>query len=294
MSRYSINVVDITPGRKIHAIALLLGAMEVGARVRYAYLVSEARYGYRYRYFGYAPFSGIRVFEIEKGFQIREVGLSIPRVFKEGEATWLRTSPEVLHSFINEARIVAQRIVLEGCFSRVELSDSGDVLLVESISQSYARPRLCRSCSLDDVARCLESVSPVPNLEDAVARIRRCVEDDCTAVFDTNAVMRGLITRLGTEVRQLYRAIHILETVARELLDCLEQKHGSEGVKKLLGFIELAKRGLVIAAPPDPRDDRALLIELQKFRTERRCLCFVTADRGLCLASKNLVRRRYA
>ncbi len=286
VSRHDIDVVDITPGRKIHALSLLLGALEVGARARYCYLVNEARYGYRY--FGYAPPSNVKILEIGRSMIVSEVLMRIPDFLSEGEFSPVRVAPEVLHSFLNIARIDHTNLVIEGCCTRIELVDNGDVVLVNDFSQSFSNPRACEACGYDDALWCLESVAPPPNLDEVVAKIGRCVSNECILALDTNVAMRMLVDRLEDEVPRVRKYLHVPEAVARELLTYLEQKRGSEGVKKLLGFVELAKRGLVLAPPTGPRGDQAILSELRRLRNERRCVCVATADQRLCLAAKSV------
>ena len=255
-SRLGLDVVDLTPGRKIHALALLAGALGVGTRPRYAYLVDERLYGYRY--FGYAPFHAIRLLEIAggDGLRVEELSLSIPR-FLDEDGGPAKASLEAVHAALNLVRVGYRELELRGCGGYARLVDDKG-LVVEELREPEAPPPQCMG---EGLGWCLRISGPVPNMGEVVEGLRTCVERGCDIVPDTNVLILGVLSRAAPRLRGIDERLRLLDTVAAELLSGIEHKYrGDTRASMVMGVAEAYRHGLLPAPParPMPRGDQAI------------------------------------
>ncbi len=267
----NIDVVDVTPGRKVHALALYTQAISGGARVRYSYLVDEHRFGYMYP--GYAPPQAVKLLEVHP--ELRELGYRIPGELAEG--SWEGDAPvPVLHSLINTARVVGSELRVSSRDLRLRIDTSSEPFGVIEASGPYA-------------GTCLDYASFPPNIWEVVEEVRRCVREGCAIALDTNAFMAGLSEFLNRYLRGYGSLVTHLEPVMAEIMAFIEMKHSPNGLLRELAYLDAMVAGHAIT-PKAARRSRPGDVEIIKALSEvaaaSRCTCFITADRNLATAVK--------
>lgn len=264
-----VDVVDVTPGRKVHALALYSQAVGSGARVRYSYLMDEQRFGYMYP--GYAPPHAVKLFEIHP--ELRELVYRVPEALLrdpwEGEA-----SVPVLHSLINTARVTGSelRVSSKNLTLRLDISK-------EPFSVAEARGKYAEAC--------LTYASFPSNVWEAVEEVRHCVRKGCAVVLDTNALMSGMNEFLNKHVSGYGSLVTHIEPVMAEVMAFIEMKHSPDGLLRELAYLDAMVAGHVPtpkAARRSRRGDIEIIRSLNTVVASSPCTCFITADRNLATA----------
>ena len=262
----SPDVVDVTPGRKVHALALYTQAVRVGARVRYSYLIDEGRFGYMYP--GYAPPWAVRLLELYPG--LRAVRYSIPEDLSAGSWEGVADSA-IMHSLINTARVAGAELRIASRDLIIRLVTEREPFAVAEASGLYSGP-------------CLNYSSYPANVWEVVRSVAACVRKGCSIALDTSALMLGMNEFLASKVKGYASMVTHLDPVLAEVLAFIESKHSPEGVVRKLAYLDAAAAGQV----PTPssvrgarRGDVEIIKGLESLRGRAPCTCFLTADRNL-------------
>ncbi len=274
-----VDLIDITPGRKIHVLGLYAYASERGIPVRYAYVLDERRFGYRY--FGYAPPYAIRLLEVVRG-HVYPLELKIPEPLVRVVGEEFSVDPRVIHAYVNVLRSQATRVVINTCGSRAVLNVKYEPV-VEEVEETYSGWRK-RACSISDLEWCLDRGKPV---RISVEALRECASRGCSIVVDTNVLVLGLLDEITTYTPK--NLLEIPPPVMSELTTFLEAKGRALElhVPKMLGLVEMWRHGLTGMISHE-RGDQAIARYAQKLKSERKCVCMATGDRNLALLVKSM------
>ncbi len=261
-----VDVVDVTPGRKVHALALYAQAAGSGARVRYSYLIDERRFGYMYP--GYAPPYAVRLLEIHP--ELRDLGYGIPEALEQGSWEGDVTAKE-LHALINTTRTRWSdlRLAARGVNLRIDVSK-------EPFSVTQAEGL--------GAGACLSYASAPANIWDAVGEVRACARRRCAIALDTSALMAGMNEFLARVVPGYGSLVRHLGPVMGEVMNFLEMKHSWEGIGRKLAYLDALAAGDAVApgrARAWGRGDKAIIAALNDVIASHACTCFITADRNL-------------
>lgn len=265
------DVVDVTPGRKVHALAVYSQAVRLGVAVRYSYLVDESRFGYRYP--GYAPPWAVKLLEIYPG--LREIRYSLPEELRGG--SWEGEVPAAaLHALINTARVVSDELAITSKKLRLRASLGKEPFEVVEAGGDY-------------VSNCLGYASFPVNIEEVVEGVSSCVRRGCAVALDTSALMYGLNQFLAGRVRGYASHVAHLEPVMSEATAFLEMKHSPEGLLRELAYLDALAAGQAptpSAARRGRGGDAEIIKALKELRAAAPCTCFITADRNLATAAQ--------
>lgn len=294
--RLGLDVIDVTPGRKMFAVALVLGAISSGTEVRYLLMRDEGIYGYSY--FGFAPPHALSLMSLHpeaRPLGFREPDLSGVRALR----TPVSVGVEVVHALVNVGRYLGGgEVVIKACGSRAVLEPGERGLRIKEVVEDWAAPRASRgagSAGLDDLLWCVESGLELGGLGAAVRVLESCVSDGCWVVPDTNVWMRGHVQILGRRVRGLGRRLMMPEPVAAEILRYLELKHGAGGARRFLGFIHAARSSIMPDARRGARcGDEEIARAVKDLSMSSGCACLITEDSRLASLLKPIKSVRVA
>lgn len=260
------DVVDVTPGRKVHALALYTQAVARGLRVRYSYLVDEGRFGYMYP--GYAPPKAVRLLEVHPS--LASLTYRIPGELSTGSWEGTASIPEI-HAAVNTARVRWAQLRIDSRLMRVRISLGNEPFSVEELGGPAARA-------------CLQYSSMPANAWGAAEEVRRCVRRRCAVVLDTSALMAGMNEFFTRVVGGYGSVVRHVEPVMREVTNFLEMKHSPEGSVRKLAYLDALAAGDAVA-PAAARmwrgGDKEIINALREVTASHACTCFVTADRNL-------------
>lgn len=274
-----VDLIDITPGRKIHVLGLYAYASEYEVPVRYAYVLDERRFGYKY--FGYAPPYAIRLLEVTRG-HVYPLELKATEPPVEASSSEFSVDPRVIHAYVNILRSQADKVVIRTCSSKAILSVRYEPV-IEDVMESYSDKRKW-ACSIEDLEWCLDRGKPVRiDLE----VLKECVSRGCSIVVDTNILVLGLLDEIATYTPK--NLLEIPPPVMSELTLFLEAKGRAleTHIPRILGLLELWRHGLTTTISHE-RGDQAIARHAQRLKSERKCVCMITADKNLALLAKSM------
>ena len=283
------DCINITPGRKVQALALYKIGLEHRCDVRYHFIRFEKRFGYK-------PFPLTPLMAIEP------LSLTLHRVLE-----WNPPTPSKCDEHVEvgvNGLTGLTYLLLEYAGNDIDIKCNGvgvkiDVdeldFNVKVIEQGYGR-----EVRVDDIVQALyvSHVVKPSNFNELLTIIGDCLRHGYRIVFDTNAYINRLYTLIYKELSDnlkevLRESVDVLSVVYNELSDFDRFRSGYglsiEGRKKLIGLWELLASKPLIRLHPGferARGDARIVDEIAKSYGVKPKVLLVTFDKALSLKAK--------
>jgi len=282
------DCINITPGRKVQALALYRVGLDKGCDVRYHFIKFEKRFGYKP--FPLTPLNAIQPLSLTKRKVIEWNPIRLSSYDTPVEVG-INTFAGLIHLLQlysgNNLEVSCNGIKL-----RITINDLDfNVKIVEGYS---------RELKIDDIVQALyvSHVVEPSNFNELLTTIMDAIRHKYTILFDTNTYINRLYSLIIENINSTHRknfmdSVDVLNTVYNELssLDRYKVGYGLsiEGRKKLIGLYELINSNVIVKTHKGferARGDAMIVEEIVKVYGNKPKVLLITYDKGLALRAK--------